>query len=344
VLEFLESPGKGYGMSPRFGSRLRQVIQGPRPWPAHIGTWVLVLAAWMILTGCTSRGAMRPPPGDLFSRHRYRPPIPAFLKERTASNTARHTAGVEGGRAMAGPSTGFAPVQEGTTRRAAHHGPGPAEVHGPKPAFRPSPPPPALDAPAEPSAPPRTAPNHRPAVPIQSPAPGTTPLRSPPVTAPQPLTLPMPFWARVAALVLLPGTAHAPGPVPECEKARSHRNEHLAGQRHPVTGVLFKENGYPAFDSFIDIILPEELRGPEVSDTRQFSEASRQVREILERSPETGTSLTPEQVEAIRKGWPRIPGLTWHHHEDGVTLQLVDRDTHARTGHSGGRETSGGRP
>ena len=77
---------------------------------------VLVLAAWMLLAGCTSRGAMRPPPGDLFSRHRYRPPIPAFLKERTASNTAPHTAGVEGRRAMAGPSTGFAPVQEGTTK------------------------------------------------------------------------------------------------------------------------------------------------------------------------------------------------------------------------------------
>ncbi|WP_373371924.1 HNH endonuclease [Archangium lansingense] len=154
----------------------------------------------------------------------------------------------------------------------------------------------------------------------------------------------MPFWARVAALVLLPGTAHAPGPGPDCERARSHRNEHLAGQRHPVTGVLFNEDGYPIFESIIDIILPEELCGPEVSDARQFAEASRQLRERLERRRKLESSFSPEQLEAIKNGWPRIPGLTWHHHEDGMTLQLVDRDTHARTGHSGGREASGGRP
>jgi hypothetical protein len=153
----------------------------------------------------------------------------------------------------------------------------------------------------------------------------------------------MPFWARVAALVLLPGTAHAPGQVPDCERARSHRNEHLAGQRHPVTGVPYNNSGYPVFEPIAEITIPEELRGPEVSDARQFANASRQLREILEISPEIGAPFSPEQLEAINKGWPRIPGLTWHHHEDGTTLQLVDRDAHARTGHSGGRETSGGR-
>ncbi|HEX5747933.1 MAG TPA: HNH endonuclease [Archangium sp.] len=154
----------------------------------------------------------------------------------------------------------------------------------------------------------------------------------------------MPFWVRVAALVLLPGTAHAPGQVSECEKARSHKNEHMAGQKHPVTGVLYNSGGYPVFEPIVEIIIPEELRGPEVSDTRQFTEASRQLRETLEQKPVMKAIFTPEQLEAINKGWPRIPGLTWHHHEDGLTLQLVDRDTHARTGHSGGRENSGGRP
>jgi hypothetical protein len=180
--------------------------------------------------------------------------------------------------------------------------------------------------------------------PIHSPTPANTPLEMPSVKAPQPLALPMPFWARVVALVLLPGTAHAPDHVPDCERTRSHKNEHLAGQKHPVTGVPYKDNGYPAFDSIADVILPEELRGPEVSDARQFAEASRQLRERLKRRPTLESIFSPEQLEAIKKGWPRIPGLTWHHHEDGMTLQLVDRDTHARTGHSGGREASGGRP
>ncbi|WP_158502227.1 HNH endonuclease [Vitiosangium sp. GDMCC 1.1324] len=111
-----------------------------------------------------------------------------------------------------------------------------------------------------------------------------------------------------------------------------------------MTGVLFMENGYPAFDPIFEVTIPEELRGPEVSDTRQFADAARQLREEFARNPTLESIFSPEQLEAIKKGWPRIPGLTWHHHEDGMTLQLVDRDTHVRTGHSGGREASGGRP
>lgn len=275
-------------MSPRSGSRLLRFFQGLHARLHRAGTWVLVLAALILPAGCASQRSMRPPPGGLLSNYRYRPPTPSFLKEKETRDVSRQAGEAEGERALADPSTGFAPVHEGTARLTAHQGP---------------------------------------------------------VTAvPQPIALPMPFWARVAALVLLPGTAHAPDQVPECERTRSHKNEHLAGQKHPVTGVLFKDNGYPAFEPIIEITIPEELRGPEVSDARQFAEASRQLREILEIRPEAVTTLTPEQLEAIEKGWPRIPGLTWHHHEDGMTLQLVDRDTHARTGHSGGRETAGGRP
>ncbi|WNG56795.1 HNH endonuclease [Archangium gephyra] len=330
-------------MPPRSGTRPLQSFQGPRLWLHRAGAWVLVLAALVLPVGCASQGPIRPPAGGLLSNSRYRPPTPSFLEER-ARDEPRPPREAESERALAEPSTGFAPVQEGPTRLTVNPGSSPVDVHGPKPVFRPSPPPPVLDAPGEPSAPPRITPNPRPMVPIQSPTQGKTAIQSPPARVPQPIALPMPFWARVAALVLLPGTAHAPDQVPECEKARWHKNEDLAGQRHPVTGVLFKENGYPAFESMMDIILPEELRGPEVSDARQFAEASRQLREEFECNPTLEFSFSPEQIEAITKGWPRIPRLTWHHHEDGMTLQLVDRDTHARTGHSGGRQTSGGRP
>src|SRR5262249_776961 len=151
-------------------------------------------------------------------------------------------------------------------------------------------------------------------------------LETPAVEPPRPFVLPMPFWATVALFVLLPGTAHAPDNVPDCDRTRTHRNEHLAGQRHPVTGVLYNSDGYPIFEPIAEVTSPEELRGPEVSDARQFADATRQLRDILEISPDVGAPLTPEQLEAIKKGWPRIPGLTWHHHEDGKTLQLVDRD------------------
>ena len=330
-------------MTPRSGTRPLQSHRGLRPCLHLAGAWVLVLAALMLPAGCALQRPMRPPLGGLRAHSKYRPLTPSFLDETSVRGEAWHAGEArEGERPPSGPSTGFVPMRQGTLRLMAHPS-GHADVPAPKPVFRPGPPLPGLDAPGAPSSPPRIAPSTQPRPPIQSPTAGTTPLRSPPVTAPQPLTLPMPFWARVAALVLLPGTAHAPGPVPECEKARSHKNEHLAGQRHPVTGVLFKENGYPAFEPIIEVTIPEELRSPEVSDARQFADATRQLQEILEIRPEAVPSLTPEQLEAIEKGWPRIPGLTWHHHEDGLTLQLVDRDTHARTGHSGGREASGGR-
>ncbi|MCP3167404.1 HNH endonuclease [Myxococcus xanthus] len=29
-------------------------------------------------------------------------------------------------------------------------------------------------------------------------------------------------------------------------------------------------------------------------------------------------------------------GMTWHHHQDRTTMQLVPTDVHARTGHTGG--------
>lgn len=333
-------------MSFRSGNRLTQSIQGLRPCLHRMGTWVLVLAALILPAGCASQDSMRPPLRGLLSNTRYRPLTPSFLEERAPREVSRHIGETEeGARALAEPSTGFAPVHEGATKLTALQEPGHADVHGSKPVLRPTPPPPALDAPGEPSARPRITPTTRPMVPIQSPTPGNTTVQSPPERVPQPLALPMPFWARVAALVLLPGTAHAPDQVSDCdERTRPHKNEHLAGQRHPVTGVLYNSGGYPVFESMMDIIIPEELRGPEVSDARQFAEASRQLREEFERTPTLESIFSPEQLEAIKKGWPRIPGLTWHHHEDGMTLQLVDRDTHARTGHSGGRENSGGRP
>ncbi|MFN7766537.1 MAG: HNH endonuclease [Planctomycetaceae bacterium] len=54
--------------------------------------------------------------------------------------------------------------------------------------------------------------------------------------------------------------------------------------------------------------------------------------------------FTAEQLEQIKRGEPFIDGFTWHHHHDGSTMQLVDRLIHRQTGHSGGRQITGGRP
>ena len=118
----------------------------------------------------------------------------------------------------------------------------------------------------------------------------------------------------------------------------------LAGQAHPVTGVRFNQEGFPEFQSIHETTIPEQLRGPAVSDDAQFRQATRDLREAVRANPELRQNFTDAQLKAIEAGRPRIPGLTWHHAEDGVTLELVDRPTHTGTGHAGGRAATGGRP
>jgi len=91
-----------------------------------------------------------------------------------------------------------------------------------------------------------------------------------------------------------------------------------------------------------NVHLPESLRGPGISDARQFSFATNDLAEILRVRPQLN-QFTDKQMQDILNGKSTIDLLTWHHHENGITLQLVDRGIHARTGHSGGRAATGGR-
>lgn len=135
-------------------------------------------------------------------------------------------------------------------------------------------------------------------------------------------------------------------PIPDAilEPQRAIRNVRLAGKKHPVTGVYFDRNGYPVFDSKFSAKLPQNLRGKAVSDYDQFKAATRELKREIEANPLLKNRFTKEQLEDIMAERERIRGLTWHHHQDGVRLQLVDYDTHAKTGHDGGRKNTGGRP
>jgi hypothetical protein len=124
----------------------------------------------------------------------------------------------------------------------------------------------------------------------------------------------------------------------------ARRNGRLAGGEHPKTGVPFNEKGYPVFDSAYDVDLPEDLQGPDVSDNTQFKYATGQLKQEIADNPAMADQFTPEQLEQINNDSPKIDGYTWHHNENGVTLQMVDQDTHALTGHDGGRALTGGRP
>lgn len=89
------------------------------------------------------------------------------------------------------------------------------------------------------------------------------------------------------------------------------RNGHLAGGVHPETGVPFKEDGFPDFSTYSkESVKVEGLTG-------------NQKRDVILANREAGFTKTP-------------PDHVWHHVEDGKTMQLVPREVHEKTGHSGG--------
>ena len=135
-----------------------------------------------------------------------------------------------------------------------------------------------------------------------------------------------------------------PHPDAIIDPPKAVRNSKLAGQNHPVTDIPYNRKSYPVFNSKEDVILPDNLRGHAVSDTAQFKYATKQLKGAIEKDPQMADIFTPRQLEDIRQENPYIDGLTWHHHEDGIRLQLVDRNIHAKSGHDGGRKNTGGRP
>jgi DNase/tRNase domain of colicin-like bacteriocin/Phage portal protein len=91
------------------------------------------------------------------------------------------------------------------------------------------------------------------------------------------------------------------------------RNKDLAGQKHPVTGVPFDKEGFPDFKAAGAV--KKEVNFPHSGDDgRDFATANRLA----------GYGSTPLDS-------------TWHHHQDGNQMQLVDRETHRLTGHTGSK-------
>jgi hypothetical protein len=90
------------------------------------------------------------------------------------------------------------------------------------------------------------------------------------------------------------------------------RNGHLAGGTHPVTGVPFDVEGYPDFRA-AKVVKAEVKIEPTGSRARDFAAANKAA----------GLRETPK-------------GMTWHHHQDRTTMQLVPTEIHAKTGHTGG--------
>ncbi|MED4302003.1 S8 family serine peptidase [Geobacillus stearothermophilus] len=112
------------------------------------------------------------------------------------------------------------------------------------------------------------------------------------------------------------------------------RNAHLAGKTHPKTGVRFSSQGFPIFPYKYQLNLPQSLW--KSSNSTQFRYANSKLLEKINSDSTFRSKFTSEQLADIRNGkTPR--GYVWHHHEKTGRLQLVDKNLHDKTGHTGGK-------
>lgn len=131
-------------------------------------------------------------------------------------------------------------------------------------------------------------------------------------------------------------------------------NDHLVGQAHPDTGVLYKkkivedsdgnlvEGVFPEFDSEFDVQLPDDRL--DATDKQQADECNAKLKEWCEENPEEAKQkFTEEKLEKIMDDKPKTPdGFTWHHNEEKGLMQLVDTEPHSITRHTGGKAIWGG--
>ena len=133
------------------------------------------------------------------------------------------------------------------------------------------------------------------------------------------------------------------------------RNQSLEGDRHPITGVRFEkktvelpsgekiEGVFPEFESVFDAEIPEDMYLK--TDKEQFKECNKQLYQAIENDPDLASSFSEEQLEQIKDGiqdGSAPDGYVWNHDAECGKIQLVDFETHAHTGHTGGRAIWGG--
>ena len=122
------------------------------------------------------------------------------------------------------------------------------------------------------------------------------------------------------------------------------KNVKLANQSHPKTGVPFDSKGFPNFEKDVKYdtrINTKEFRSK--GSTGQMRLATKDLAEAIQKGQVRKSSFNTEQLRAIEKGKAKIPGYTWHHHQDTGRMQLIGEYLHHDTGHIGWEAMNKGR-
>lgn len=125
------------------------------------------------------------------------------------------------------------------------------------------------------------------------------------------------------------------------------QNSHLEGKVHEVTGVPFERsvidlgNGetgtgvYPVFDYDYAATIPVDQYTE--SNGVHISISNEQLYNDIMANPQLAEDigLTAEEVDRLGQG-ETPEGYVWHHHEQPGRMEMMDREIHDTTGHSGG--------
>ena len=130
------------------------------------------------------------------------------------------------------------------------------------------------------------------------------------------------------------------------------RNDHLSGDVHLETNVPFVEKEvhlptgditgvFPVFDSDFTVFLSEDIYT--ASDNTHFDVANNTLLNAIQQDAGIAKEMgfSSEDIACLERG-ETPEGYVWHHNEEPGVLQLVDREVHENTGHSGGRTLWGG--
>jgi filamentous hemagglutinin len=127
----------------------------------------------------------------------------------------------------------------------------------------------------------------------------------------------------------------------------SQPNVKLAGQGKILsdgTEVPFCVRGMPILDKHVVYEMKLPMESLKNDSSAHMREATRSLRNEIEKGNVSSDLFAREQMIAIQGGKERIPGFTWHHHQDHGKMKLVDREIHSKISHVGGMELWGVKP
>jgi len=127
-------------------------------------------------------------------------------------------------------------------------------------------------------------------------------------------------------------------------------NVKLAGKHKDITlpdgtkaRVVFDKKGFPIFDDVVkyETNLPNNAFRSE-SYTGQMKMATRDLGDQIKKGNVSSSQFSEAQLKQIYSGKEKIPGYTWHHHQDTGRMQLVPTEIHGKVGHIGWKSMSKG--